>query len=141
VSFFLAMLAYAGLGLAVLFSAWGRVPRLVAAATAALVAAHVLLIWALRYEWQLSRATRNGYTGFLVFHTALSLILFSTFVHPGWAAPLLRLAFLAVTVGATGAVLRYEEVASYRLPVLLVGLVGAWGLIAALQRRNLAGSQ
>jgi hypothetical protein len=107
-TFFLAMLAYAGLAATVVWSAWGRVPRLLMTGTAALVATHVFLVWAFRYEWQFAWATRNGYLGFLVFHTAVLLILFSAFVQPGWAVPLLRLAFLAVTVGATGAVFRYE---------------------------------
>ena len=45
---------------------------------AVLVSAHVLLVWAYRYEWQWTQATRNGYAGFVIFHVALLLILAST---------------------------------------------------------------
>jgi hypothetical protein len=64
------------------------------------------------------------------------LILISAFARRRVAVPLLRVAFLFVTVGALGAVFRYEEVSSYRLPVVLASLVGAAGLLLALQRRN-----
>jgi hypothetical protein len=129
------MLGYAALAVAVLLSARGRWPMAAWGTAAPLVAAHVLLVWAYRYEWQLSRATRNGYAGFVVFHTALLLIVAAPLMR-GKAVALLRLAFVLVTVGALGAVFRYEEVSAYRVPVMLAGLVGGLGLVLAARRKR-----
>ena len=138
-TFLCAMVGYAGLAAMVIQSA--RFPLLVWIwrPIALLIALHVLLVWAFRYEWHLAQATRNGYIGFGLFHTALLVILISTLLHPERAVILLRVAFLIVSVGAIGAVFRYNEVAIYRVPVLLGAVLGGAGFALAMtnpRRRN-----
>jgi hypothetical protein len=96
----------------------------------------VLLVWAYRYDGQLARATRNGYAGFVIFHTALLLVVASALARGRVATALVQGAFGIVTVGALGAVFRYEEVSAYRIPVILCGLAGVVGLLAACLRRR-----
>ncbi len=49
--------------------------------TALVILAHVALVWALRFEWSLPRAWEKSPAAFLVFHTALLLILAAPFLH------------------------------------------------------------
>ena len=53
----------------------------------------------------------------------------STVVSSVWSERLVLFSFLVVTMGATGAVFRYEVVSMYRYPVMLIGLVGVCVLI------------
>lgn len=128
VTFFLAMLGYVGLTLAVLLAAVDRSPIWAARTAAPIILLHVALVWSFRYEWQMTQATRNGYLGFLIFHSALLLILASAFLRGCMGQTLPLLAFLAVTAGALGAVFRYEEVEVYRIPVILCAVAGFIGL-------------
>jgi hypothetical protein len=123
----LAIVGYAGLTATAVLSARGRVPIALWRATAAIIVAHVVLVWAVRYEWSLATATRNGYAGFLIFHAALALVIASVFLRER-AASLIGLAFCIVTAGALGAVFRYAEVAAYRPVVIVLAAAGAIGL-------------
>ena len=95
---------------------------------ALIVFAHVLLVWHFRYEWEIAQATRNGYAGFVIFHTALLGILSAPLVGSRLARRLVAFSFCVAAMGASGAVLRYEEVAIYRLPVLVFDLAGLTAL-------------
>lgn len=91
---------------------------------ALIVFAHVFLVWHYRYDWEIAQATRNGYAGFVIFHAALLGILAAPLAGNRWARRLVTFSFLVAAMGASGAVMRYDEVAVYRLPVFISGLVG-----------------
>ncbi len=133
-TFVLALAGFAGLTATMLLSRAGPVPRPLWLVTNAVVATHVLLVWMIRYEWQLAQATRNGYAGFVIFHTALAVMLTSTLLGDRSARRLILAAFAVVSVGALGAVFRYEVVAIYRVPVILLVVAGAAGVVK-LRRR------
>src|SRR5436309_551175 len=118
-TFLSAMIGYAGLVTTVILSARHSLPLWIWRPIAALIVLHVAMVWAFRYEWQPAQATRNGYIGFVLFHTALLVIVTSAFLRPERAVILVRVAFVIVTVGALGAVFRYKEVEIYRGPVIL----------------------
>ena len=82
------------------------------------------MVWNFRYEWQFSLAVRNGYTGFLIFHSALLMIQISSFVKKNLSLPLIRISFIVVSIGAVGAVFRYDAVEVYRIPVIVLGIIG-----------------
>lgn len=117
-TFALAYTGYLGLCAGVTAQAAGRLPRALTAATAAVVLAHVLLVWAVRYEWSPAVALAPTPARFVVFHTALGLLLAAAAAPARWSGRLVLLAFPVVTAGAAGAVLRRAEVAGYRWPVL-----------------------
>lgn len=134
ITFLLAMAGYAGLTGTAALAALHRFPVRLWQCAALVICAHVALVWAVRYEWQLAAATRNGWLGFLVFHGALALILASLFVAQRAARVLVSLAFAIVSVGALGAVFRYEIVAIYRAPVIALALAGVVGLASGYLR-------
>ncbi len=134
-TFLLAVAGYAGLAAAVVMAGAGRPPVRLWRATSVVIVLHVTLVWAVRYEWSLAEATRNGPAGFLIFHGALALIVVSHAVRPGVAGRLIAVAFAIVTLGALGAVFRYAEVAVYRIPVILIAAAGATGLLRQYVRR------
>ena len=127
-TFLLAVVGYAGLTLSAVLSARGRVPVRLWRATAAIIVVHVALVWSVRYDWSWAQATRNGYAGFVIFHGALALIVASVFASHRIATRLIVGSFVIVTLGALGAVLRYEEVAVHRPVVIGLAVVGALGL-------------
>jgi hypothetical protein len=135
-TFFLAILGYTGLTLTAVAIAWGRLPVWLWRGVAAIILVHVLLVWSVRYGWQFGEATRNGYVGFLLFHTALVAILASVLLRERVARWLIWGAFVIVSIGALGATFRYEVVALYRIPVMLAALVGTSGLIWAYSTRR-----
>ncbi len=135
-TFLLAVIGYAGLTATAILAARGRLPIALWRGTAVVIAAHVALVWAIRYEWSLSQATRNGYAGFLVFHSALAVILTSLFLKNRAASALVRIAFVIVSLGAIGAVFRYSEVAVYRAPVLVLAVAGAIGVARGVWLRT-----
>ena len=124
ITFLLAPIGYAGLTSTMVLSARGRWPSGLARVTAAIVVTHVFLVWHVRYEWQFSEATRNGYVGFVIFHAALAAMLTSLAVGVRIARRLVMAAFAAVSVGAIAATFRYDIVAHYRIPVLIIALTG-----------------
>lgn len=137
VTFLLAPIGYAGLTLTAVKAARGAVPVILLRSIAVVIISHVILVWVVRYEGQLSEATRNGYVGFVLFHSTLLAILASVFVRERLARRFIVAAFGIVTVGALGAVFRYEVVAIYRVPVIVCATLGIAGLARAyrLERR------
>jgi hypothetical protein len=131
-TFALAPLGYAGLALCAVMAVHRSTPLTVWRVVAAIIVTHVVLVWHVRYGWQFSEATRNGYAGFLLFHTALAAIVVSTVVDEPLRRRLLVAAFLVVTMGASAAVYLYDVVAAYRYPVHAISLLG---LLALVRRR------
>ena len=138
ITFLLAPIGYAGLTLIAVKAARGAVPVGLLRGVAVVILIHVLLVWIVRYEGQFSEATRNGYIGFVLFHSTLVAIVASVFVGERLARRLIVVAFGIVTLGAVGAVFRYDVVAIYRLPVVLCAILGIVGLTRVywLKRRR-----
>jgi hypothetical protein len=128
VTFLLAMIGYVGLCFNLLTIVRSRLKKPYLAATAIVVLVHVFMVWAFRYGWAFSQATRNGYAGFLLFHSALLCIIISVFAGTEIAGKLVIAAFLIVSAGAIGATFRYEVVAMYRIPVLIIAVIGITAL-------------
>lgn len=129
ITFLLAMIGYAGLTLVVLLSLRGNVPFPLWRVIAAVISAHVLMVWTFRYGWEFELAVRNGYAGFVMFHAAWLMILVSMAAGRKVARILIQTAFVVVTIGATGATFLYDVVAVYRIPVILCALAGNGGLL------------
>ena len=127
-TFALAPLGYAGLAFCAVMAVHRSTPLTTWRVVAVIIVAHVALVWHVRYGWQFSEATRNGYGGFLLFHTALAAIVISTMVDEALRRKLLVAAFLVVTLGASAAVYRYDVVATYRYPVHAISILGLLGL-------------
>ena len=123
-SFFLAFVGYVTLAVAAATAVHRPRPALIRVC-AAIVVAHVLLVWWLRYDWQIAAATRNGPAGFMVFHAALAAILWATIAPTRLARRLIIAGFAIVTLGAVGAVFRYDDVRPYRAPVIVCAVGGA----------------
>lgn len=136
IAFTLAVVGYAGLTVVAIRAAYRAVPMALWRATVLVIVVHTFLIWHVRYEWSFATATRNGYVGFLLFHAALAAIVWSVVASEPLRSRLVWASFAVVTIGAIGAVFRYDEVAVYRLPVLALGAVGAAALLAAARRRS-----
>lgn len=138
VTFVLAMLGYIGLTGVVATSTLGRLPLRLWRVVAAVIVAHVLMVWHFRYGWHFALSVRNGYAGFALFHTALVLVVISTALEATRAERLVQVVFGIVTLGALGAAFRYDVVAIYRIPVILCAFVGAgslaWRYAYALRR-------
>lgn len=130
-TFLLAPVGYAGLTFTAVMAARGRLPRSFWRAVMLVIITHVLLVWHVRYEWQLSEATREGTVGFLVFHAALAAIIASVVASDRVARVLIIGAFAVVTVGALGATFKFDVVEMYRIPVLAIAMAGIAGLISA----------
>lgn len=138
VTFLLAPIGYAGLALTAVKAARGPVPVILLRAVAVVILSHVVLVWVVRYEGQLSEATRNGYVGFVLFHATLLAIIASVFVREHIARRLIIAAFGFVTVGAVGAVFRYDVVSNYRVPVIVCAVAGIAGVVRAYRLRRSA---
>lgn len=137
VTYLLAITGYVGLT----YTAWatvnGRFSKPMWRLIAIVIVAHVVMVWMVRYSWKFDLAVRNGYLGFLLFHAALVIIVISTMVRDRLAHLLIHASFCVVTLGASGAVFLYDDVALYRIPVIVCALAGGYGLIrhyAALWR-------
>lgn len=124
ITFFLALVGYTGLTVTTVMASCGRLPNALWRATAGIIVLHVLLVWHVRYEWQLAEATRHGYAGFLLFHGALAAILAATFSPFRAARALVTAAFFVVSLGAIAATSKYEVVSGYRVPVLVLAAFG-----------------
>lgn len=113
----------------VLFTLRQMVPFLFWIVVVIIILVHVIMVWAFRYDWLFSLAVRNGYSGFIIFHSALLMILVSAFAKESTAKILIRISFIVVTAGAVGAVFRYDVVEIYKLPVLICSTAGITGLL------------
>lgn len=91
---------------------------------------HVVLVWVHRYQMQLEVATRNGYYGLIIFHSALLMIIISTIVKQNISLLLMRISFIIVAAGAIGASFKYDVVSIYKIPVILLTILGLLGLIS-----------
>ncbi len=129
ITFLLAIIGYIGLTITLLLSFKKKVPFLFWRIVALIILVHVFMVWTYRYDWQFSIAVRNGYSGFILFHTALLMILISNVVKESAAKILIRVSFIVVTIGAVGASFRYDVVAVYRLPVIVCAIAGSGGLL------------
>jgi hypothetical protein len=129
ITFLLAIIGYTGLTITLLLSLKRKVPFLLWRIVAVIIFAHVIMVWTYRYGWQFSLAIRNGYAGFIIFHSALMMILFSAFAKESLTKVLIRISFIVVTIGAVGAVFRYYVVEIYKLPVILCAIGGSAGLL------------
>lgn len=134
-SFFLAFVGYVTLAVAAATAVRRPRPALIRVC-AAIVVAHVILVWWLRYDWQIAAATRNGPAGFMVFHTALAAILWATIAPERVARRLIIAGFAIVTIGAIGAVFRYDDVRPYRAPVIVCAVGGAAGIAGTAVRHR-----
>jgi hypothetical protein len=132
ITFLLAPIGYAGLTSTMVLSTRGRWPAMLARLTAIVVVTHVFLVWHVRYQWQFSEATRNGFGGFALFHAALLAIVTSLAVDFRVARRLVIAAIVVVTMGAVAATFMYDVVEKYRLPVIAIALAG---IVMALQPR------
>ena len=118
------MIGYLGLTVSIIYSLKRNIPVLLWRIVASIIFIHVFMVWNFHYEWNFSMAVRNGFSGFLIFHSALLMIIISTVVKKAIAIILIRIASVVVTVGAIGAVFRYDIVSIYKIPVLIcAGLI------------------
>jgi hypothetical protein len=131
ITFFLALAGYVGLAATAVAAGHGRLPVRFWRAVALVILVHVMLVWTVRYEWRFSMAVRNGYAGFAIFHAALLMIIASVFMAEGKARVLIFVAFTVVSLGAVGAVFRYDVVEVYRAPVIVTAILGVAGLTRA----------
>ncbi len=133
-TFPLAILGYIGLTAIALLTASGRTLPIWWRLIVLVIATHVLLVWHFHYGWQIASATRNGYAGFLLFHSSLTGLVVSTVVPERIRNRLLWAVYFIVTMGAIGAVFRYAHVAPYRVAVLACAVIGIGGLARAYVR-------
>ncbi|MCI0684087.1 MAG: hypothetical protein L0Y71_18415 [Gemmataceae bacterium] len=113
----------------------GPAARPVTLTLAAVAVAHVALVWHHRLEWSLVGAWSRNPPAFVIFHTALLLIVAGALATPRWSTRLIWLAFPIVSAGALGAVFRREVVAPYRWPVVAAFAVTVvWGSWLAVRR-------
>lgn len=136
VTFLLAMIGYAGLTITLLISLRGNVPLTFWRIISLIILIHVFMVWTYRYEWEFSMSVRNGYLGFLIFHSALIIILISNFIKQSIAKTLIKISFIIVTAGAVGAVFRYDVVEIYKVPVLIFATAGIIGLSRGFILKN-----
>ena len=122
ITFLLAILGYTGLTANAIFASSSKYWKSANVAIIVPIAFHVYLVWAYRYQWQISEATRNGPLGFIIFHAALATIIATPFLSAKRAMGLLIISFLTVSVGACGAVFRYPVVEIYRIPVITLAI-------------------
>lgn len=118
ITFGLAFLGYAALAAdAVRRAAGARSPGPTRLA-AAIVLAHVLCVWAFRFDWSLQAMLAKGLGAFALFHGAFAAILAAVLVREPWRSRLVLAAFAVVSLGAVPAPFRYDEIAVLRLPML-----------------------
>jgi len=132
VTFGLAVAAYGSLAL----DAAMGVKRVLSIPTAVVAVTHVVLVWHGRFHWSLATATTRGWAGFIVFHSALALIVAAAAAPGRWAERCVYTAFPVVTVGAVSAVFRYDWVAAWRWPVVAIAALGATALVRRLSLRR-----
>ena len=135
ITFFFAVIGYTGLTITLLLSLKKNIPHLFWRIVSLIILIHVFMVWSYRYDWQFAVSVRNGYSGFLIFHTALLMILLSNFVKENIEKTLIRISFIVVTTGAVGAVFKYDVVAVYKILVLICAAVGSTGLLWVFLKR------
>lgn len=129
ITFVFAIIGYVGLTTVMVSTLRGKFPIWLWRGIALVIIVHVLMVWTYRYSWHFELAVRNGYAGFLIFHSAVLIIVASTVARREMAQYMIHAAFLVVSAGALGASFRYEVVELYRIPVVLCALTGGFMLI------------
>lgn len=108
-------------------AAWTR-------ATAAVVGAHVVCVWAFRFGWSLEVMQRKGIAVAVLFHGAFAALLTAAVVREPWRTTCVWLAFAVVCLGALPAPFRYDEIAVLRLPVLAIAGAAVWTICRRRRR-------
>ncbi len=133
-TFGLAYVAYVLLCADVVLHARARPRRAVTVALAAVLIAHVALVWGWRFGWSPARAIEKGLAGFVVFHAAFAAIVSAAAMPEPWSGRLLYASLPVASMGAIGAAFRYDYVRGLRAP-LIVALAVTGILLATLRRR------
>ena len=98
---------------------------------------HVALLWSLRYDFDPAAAVRNGWSGFLVFHTALVagwIILPGAWRTTRWRRGGVFGMWLLVTSGAVPAPFRYPIVRALAPVVVAIAASGAVAMMVMYWR-------
>ncbi len=106
----------------------GRRLRSLGFITAGVVLTHVALVWAWRFEWSLQEAWQKSPPAFVIFHSALLLILLAPFTASGSRDRITWVAFAIVSAGALPATIRYPELGLLAIPLLaaFLAVVAIW---------------
>ena len=88
--------------------------------TALVVLAHVACVWAFRFDLSFAAMWSKSLFGFVLFHTALLLIVAAVFARDPRRDWFVWSAFAIVSAGALPAPFRYPEIAVLQIPVLAV---------------------
>ncbi|MFT4514258.1 MAG: hypothetical protein ACI89X_001026 [Planctomycetota bacterium] len=134
VTFGLALIGYALLAAQFARVHPSREMRMHAIITACVVAAHVACVWGLRFEWSLTRMLDKSLSGFVIFHTALLLILVAPLVRGKLCVRVTTAAFALVTAGALPAPFRYPELSLLLWPLVAIAVTAIGYAIATNQR-------
>lgn len=117
ITFGLAYLGYLLLCADVVRRAFGCRGRAVTLMLATVVTAHVACVWIWRFDASLQRALDKSIVGFVIFHTALLLILAGSVLRATWSTRVLVAAFVVVSSGALPAPFRYDEIRILAIPM------------------------
>lgn len=93
--------------------------------TSKVVVAHVLLVWALRFDWSPSYAWNKSPAAFLLFHTAFALIVVAPMLRDRLRDRLTKATFCVVSLGVLPAPFRYPEISMLGLPMIATFLAVA----------------
>jgi len=118
-TFGLAYVAYVLLCADVVLHARGRPKRALTVGLAAVLVAHVALVWGWRFGWSPSAALAKGVAGFVVFHAAFAAIVLAAVAPEPWSGRLLYASLPVASMGAIGAALRYDYVRGLRVPLIV----------------------
>ncbi len=111
VTFGLAWIGYSLLAVDFALRSRGRRHRRLTALTAIVVVAHVACIYVFRFDGSIAEAWRKSVSGFLLFHSALGLIIAAPLIAEPWRTRCVLGAFAVVSLGALGVPFRYPELA------------------------------
>jgi hypothetical protein len=135
VTFGLALIGYVLLAIQLVRVHAKRETRGLAITTATVVTAHVACVWGLRFEWSLTRMLDKSLPGFVLFHTALLLILIAPMLRGKHCVRITTAAFLLVTAGALPAPFRYPELSLLLWPLVVIATTATSFVIATHRRR------
>ena len=93
---------------------------------ALVIVAHVVCVWALRFDWSFRAMFDKSPFAFVLFHAALLSILLAALLAEPVRSRLVITSFAIVSLGAIPAPFRYDEIAVLQIPVLATALAAAW---------------
>ncbi len=137
ITFLLAIIGYAGLTVTLILSLKNKPYMYFWRVISLIILIHVFMVWNYRYSFDFSLSVRNGYGGFILFHSSLIIILVSAFVKEKLSKTLIIISFFIVTSGAVGASFRYDVVAVYKIPVLVCAAIGFTGFLYSIFSRKI----